>query len=274
MDVDMDDPPSLTEDTDDVSDIELDFEWTDNAQYMEYHPLEPCGLGGVLPEDHFMVVVATKRSKQDILPPTSRPDGRRASEGTEGVIRRLETMSTSSPVFGATKTMSVSEPPPIEIEYLSGRIKRLAPVALPPPAIFFPPFSPSDSTADEDEETSDDPDDSPSLRGTVGRRIVPHHSDGYPDGVDLSSGDEEGDDPDDSPGHNIYDVSRDAKVLPNRPRQVVRRTSSAAAAAGTAREESKSTSTDPALSSRDSSVATAGAVESGLSSSDEEDDAS
>ncbi|RMJ11715.1 hypothetical protein CDV36_008625 [Fusarium kuroshium] len=274
MDVDMDDPPSLTEDTDDVSDIELDFEWTDNAQYMEYHPLEPCGLGGVLPEDHFMVVVATKRSKQDILPPTSRPDGRRVSEGTEGVIRRLATMSTSSPVLGATKAMSVSEPAPIEIEYLSGRIKRLTPVALPPPAIFFPPFSSSDSTADEEDETSDDPDDSPSLRGIVGRRIVPHHSDGYPDDVDLSSGDEEGDDPDDSPGHNIYDVNRDAKILPNRPRQAVRRTSSAAAAAGTARGESKSTSADPALSGQNSSVATAGAIESDLTSSDEEDDAS
>lgn len=274
MDVDIDDSPSLTEDTDDVSDIELDFEWTDNAQYMEYHPLEPCGLGGVLPDDHFMVVVATKRSKQDILPPASRPDGRRVSEGTEGVIRRLATMSTSSPVLGAAKTIPVSEPPPIEIEYLSGSIKRLRPVALPPPAIFFPPFSTSDSTADDDEETSEDLDDSPLLRNIVGQRMVLHHSDGYPDDVDLSSGDEEGDDPDDSPGHNIYDVNRDAKVLPNRPRQAVRRTSSAAAAAGTARGESKSTSADPALSSRDSPVATAGGVESGLSSSDEEDDTS
>ncbi|KAF4983224.1 hypothetical protein FDECE_17350 [Fusarium decemcellulare] len=270
MDLDSEEPPSLTDDTDDMSDIELDFTWTDNAQYMEYHALEPCGLGGVLPEDHFMVVVATKRPKKDTLSPSIQSGGRRTSENTDGIIRRLASMSTSSPVLGASKAVSLSEPPPIEIEYLSGRIKRLTPVALPPPAIFFPPFSPTDSSADDDEETSDDPDGSSSMQNLPGRRVNPHHSDGYPDGVDLSSGDEEGDDPDDSPEHNIYDVNRDAKVLPNRSRQTARRTSSAAAAAGTARGESKSTSADPALSNDNSSAATAGEVESGYSSSSEE----
>ncbi|KAM5351828.1 hypothetical protein ACJ41O_004551 [Fusarium nematophilum] len=272
MDLDTDYPPSLVYDTDDMSEIDLDFRWTDNAQYMEYQPLEPCGLGGVRPEDHFMVVVATRRPTQDVLPTPTQTDGRRASESTEGIIRRLATMSTSSPVLGASKPVAITEPPPIEIEYLSGRIKRLAPVSLPPPAIFFPPFSASDSTTDEEEETSDDLDSSQSLslRGLVNRSVAPHQSDGYPDGVDLSSGDEEGDDLDDSPGdHNMYDVKRDPKVLPNRPRQLARRTSSAAAAAGTARGESKSTSADPALSNDNSSLATAGAVESGYSSSSE-----
>ncbi|KAF4979846.1 hypothetical protein FZEAL_4012 [Fusarium zealandicum] len=273
MDLDTDDLPGLTDDTDDVSDIELDFTWTDNAQYMEYQPLEPCGLGGVLPDDHFMVVVATKRPTEDVPSCTSQSDGRKIKESTDGIVRRLATMSTSSPVLSASKPLSVDgsllADPPVEIEYISGRIKRLAPVSLPPPAIFFPPFSPDDSTDDED-DSSDDEDDSQSLKDLIGRRMVPRQTDGYPDGVDLSSGDEDGDDPDESPNQNIYDNKRDAKVLPNRPMLVTHRTSSAAAAAGTAHDEIGSTSADPALSNDDSSLATAGADESGYSSSEED----
>jgi hypothetical protein len=267
MDIDSEDPPSLTDDTDDASEIELDFTWSDKAQYMQHYPLEPCGLGGVLPEDHFMVVVSTKRCKQDELSSTQVATGR-IGEATDAVVRRLATMSTSSPVSGATKTLPVMGPLPVEIEYISGRIKRLTPVSLPPPAIFFPPFSPSESTADDDDDISDDLDTSSSLRDLMGQRTL-HQSDSYPDGVDLSSGDEEGDEPDDSPNQNMYAASRDPKALPNRPRQAARRTSSAAAAAGTARGASKSNSANPALSHDDSSVATAGAAESGYSSSNE-----
>jgi len=267
MEIDSEDPPSLTDDTDDASEIDLDFTWSNNAQYMQHYPLEPCGLGGVLPEDHFMVVVSTKRPKQDDL--SSAVIGR-TSENTDAVVRRMETMTTSSPKLGVSKSMPIAGPLPVEIEYMSGRIKRLTPVSLPPPAIFFPPFSPSESTADDDDDVSDDLDMSQSLRDLMGQRTLQHQSDGYPDGVDLSSGDEEGDEPDDSPNQNIYAVTRDPKALPNRPRQAARRTSSAAAAAGTARGASKSNSANPALSHDDnSSVATAGAAESGYSSSDE-----
>ncbi|KAF4449750.1 putative period clock protein FRQ [Fusarium austroafricanum] len=268
MDIDSENPPSLADDADDVSEVDLDFTWTDNAQYMQHFPLEPCGLGGVLPEDHFMVVVSTKRPKQEDLSSIPRAAGRRTSENTDGIICRLATMSTSSPVLGATKPLPAMDRLPVEIEYMSGRIKRLTPVSLPPPAIFFPPFSPTESTADDD-DTSDDMDMSSSLRNLVGQRTVQRHSDGYPDGVDLSSGDEEGDEPDDSPNQNIYDVNRDPKALPNRPRQATRRTSSAAAAAGTARGASKSNSADPAHSNDNSSMDTAGAIESGYSSSEE-----
>jgi hypothetical protein len=270
MDVDSEDPPSLTDDADDVSEVDLDFTWSDKPQYMQHFPLEPCGLGGVLPEDHFMVVVSTKRPKQDDLSALPRVGGRRVSENTDGIIRRLATMSTSLPVLGASKSLPATHSLPIEIEYMSGRIKRLTPVSLPPPAIFFPPFSPTESTADGDYDDSDDVEMSPSLRDLIGQRTVQRHSDGYPDGVDLSSGDEEGDEPDDSPNQNIYDVNRDPKALPNRPRQAARRTSSAAAAAGTARGASKSTSANPALSHDESSVDTAGATESGYSSSSED----
>jgi hypothetical protein len=138
MDVDSEDPPSLTDDADDVSEVDLDFTWSDNAQYMQHFPLEPCGLGGVLPEDHFMVVVSTKRPKQDDLSALPQVGGRRFNENTDGIIRRLATMSTSSPDLGASKSLPATHSLPIEIEYMSGRIKRLTPVSLPPPAIFFP----------------------------------------------------------------------------------------------------------------------------------------
>ncbi|KAF5247910.1 hypothetical protein FANTH_6191 [Fusarium anthophilum] len=268
MDVDSEDPPSLTDDADDLSEVDLDFTWSDNAQYMQHFPLEPCGLGGVLPEDHFMVVVSTKRPKQDDLSTLPQVGGGMFSENTDAIIRRLATMSTSSPDLGVSKSLPPTRSP-IEIEYMSGRIKRLTPVSLPPPAIFFPPFSPTESTADGDYDDSDDVDMSSSLRDLVGQRTVQRRSDGYPDGVDLSSGDEEGDEPDDSPNQNIYDINRDPKALPNRPRQAARRTSSAAAAAGTARGASKSNSANPALSHDESSVDTAGAIESGYSSSEE-----
>ncbi|KAF5002694.1 hypothetical protein FGRMN_232 [Fusarium graminum] len=277
MDIDSEDPPSLTDDVDDMSDVDLDFTWSNNAQYMQHYPLEPCGLGGVLPEDHFMVVVSTRRTKQDDLSSIP-PVGRRSSESTDGVIRRLATMSTSSPVLGVSKslpvmaTMPAMPTLPVEIEYMSGRIKRLTPVSLPPPAIFFPPFSPSESTGDSDDyDDSDSEDDgtSESLKNLMGQRMTHRLSDDYPDGVDLSSGDEEGDEPDDSPNRDIYD-NADPKTLPNRPRQAGRRTSSAIAAASTARAASKSTSANPAISSDASSLATAGAAESGYSSSDED----
>jgi hypothetical protein len=272
MDIDSEDPPSLTDDADDVSEIELDFTWTDNAQYIQHYPLEPCGLGGVLPEDHFMVVVSTKRCKQDDMSLVSQL-GRTPSESTDAVVRRLATMSTSSPVLGASKSLPTTGPLPVEIEYMSGRIKRLTPVSLPPPAIFFPPFSPTESTEDSDDDSDDDSDSldmSRSLKRLIGQRVAHRLSDDYPDGVDLSSGDEEGGEPDDSPNGDIYDINTDPKTLPNRPRKAGRRTRSAAAAASTPQDINKSNSANPALSHDDSSLATAGAAESGYSSSNED----
>ncbi|KAH7237906.1 frequency clock protein [Fusarium solani] len=143
-------PPGLTnDDSEQMSDIELDLVWADDPQYVEYQPLEPCGLGGVFPEDHFMVLVATKRPKQDILSLTSESQIERSNESTEEIIHRLATMSTSCPVLGGLKTKPCEEPPPVEVEYLSGRIKRLAPAPLPSPAIFIPPFSSDNSMSDE-----------------------------------------------------------------------------------------------------------------------------
>ncbi|EXL66288.1 hypothetical protein FOPG_17529 [Fusarium oxysporum f. sp. conglutinans race 2 54008] len=146
----------VNDDSEQMSDIELDLIWTDDQQYIEYQPLEPCGLGGVFPEDHFMVIVATKRPKQDILPSTSKFQIGRSNESTERIIHRLATMSTSCSILGGIKTKPSEAPPPVEVEYLSGLIKRLAPVPLPSPAFFFPPFSTDKSTSDEDNDITTD----------------------------------------------------------------------------------------------------------------------
>ncbi|KAF4438411.1 hypothetical protein FACUT_4965 [Fusarium acutatum] len=154
------DPGLINNDCEQASDIELDLIWNDNQQQYvsQQQPLEPCGLGGVLPDDHFIVVVDTKRPKQDILPQASKPQTRRPNESIEGTIDQRAATLTSCPIPGSSETKVTEQSPSIEIEYLSGRIKRLTPVPLPAPAMFFPPFSVDNSTSVEYDELSIDVD--------------------------------------------------------------------------------------------------------------------
>lgn len=263
-----DTPPGLTADTgDESSEVDLNLEWSDEQQFLKVHTLEPCGLGGVLPEDHFMVVVTTKRAKDD----EGRGRVHRArskdanAEITDSIVSRLASMSTSSqgPVASLSSGIRM---PVVEIEYVSGRIKRLTPVRLPPPAMFFPPFS-SDSSIDYD-EYSEDPMDESEPDGVA--RPTTHfvHSDDYPDGVDLTSGDEDGEDPEDETDMKMY-AAEDGTQSKRMP--VMRRQSSAEAAAGTsARGRSKSNSAEMTTHVTGSSAATAGGHESNLDSSEEE----
>ena len=246
MDIDNNTVPSLAADSGDESDeVEIDLPWSDEQQFIDVHPLEPCGLGGVLPDDHFMVVVTTKRPKYGFH--TAGHHGPRAKweEATDGIVNRLATMTTSSPLALVSRATSRSGTPPIEIEYVSGRIKRLAPVPLPPPAIFYPPFS-TDASSDEDEGFgSEDEDDLESSEGFVSRQANQHQSEDYPDGVDLSSGDEDGEDPDDEPETRaMYDGKDSKRKMP-----------------------SKSASAEMMFRAAGSSVATAGGVASSGGSS-------
>lgn len=255
MDVDAGDPGLTTDTGDEASELDFDMPWTDDQQFIEVQPLEPCGLGGVLPDDHFMVVVTTARPKID--PSATQDVARKTSteETTEGIIGRLATMSTSSPGPHGAGGVTLDRKD-VEIHYMSGRIKRLAPVPLPPPAIFFPPFS-TNSSMSEDEDMSIDIDDESSEQEQTSRKVNPHQSDGYPDGVDLSSGDEDGEDPDDEmDAQKMYDVGvfEEAK------------SDSAKAAAGTA-SRGRSKSANPA----GSSAATAGGVPSPSDFSSSED---
>ncbi|EWZ28191.1 hypothetical protein FOZG_18114 [Fusarium oxysporum Fo47] len=137
------------------SDIELNLIWNDDQQHMSQQPLEPCGLGGVLPDDHFIVVVDTKRPKQYILPRASESHTRRSNESIEGIIHRRAATLTFCPVPGGSETKKTEESPSIGIKYLSWRIKRLTQVPLPAPAIFFPPFSTDNSTSGDDDLSID-----------------------------------------------------------------------------------------------------------------------
>ncbi|KAJ6441029.1 frequency clock protein-like protein [Purpureocillium lavendulum] len=271
MDIDsMEEPPGLSGDSgNELTDVDLEPNWSSEQQYMEMVSLEPCGLGGVVPEDHFMVLVTTQRPKDvKALAPTFQRNN--TDEATDGIICRLATMSTSSPGPMAAATAKPTSESTVEIDYVSGRIKRLPPVPLPPPAIFFPPFS-TDGSSDADDDFESDADDSEieSSEELMSRRANPHHSDGYPDGVDLSSGDEDGEDPDDEPEtHRMYDVDMlpaRAMVRTDTGRQSV---SSAEAAPPSVRGRSKSTS-EAVARTGGSSAATAGGLESGYSSSDE-----
>ncbi|KAG7408980.1 Frequency clock protein [Fusarium oxysporum f. sp. raphani] len=158
--VDHKDPGLINNDCEQASDIELDLIWNDDQQqYMSQQQfLEPCGLGGVLPDDHFIVVVDTKRPKQDILPQASKPQTRRPNESIEGTIDQRAATLTSCPIPGGSETKVTEQSPSIKIEYLSGRIKRLTPVPLPAPAVFFPPFSVDNSTSGEYDDLSIDVD--------------------------------------------------------------------------------------------------------------------
>ncbi|KAM0525436.1 hypothetical protein ACHAPE_000141 [Trichoderma viride] len=189
--------PELSTDLGDKSsELNMEFSWGDEQQTLEIHPLEPCGLGGVQPEDHFMVVVTTRRSKLDAHGGQSGVKRRKLSEEvTDNIINRLATISTSWPRPRARQVSSQGDVPRIHIEYMSGRIRRLEPVPLPPPVIFFPPFS--INSWSEDEHGSDGDDEPNASEGFMSHRANPHQSDDYPDAVDLSSGDEDGEEPDD-----------------------------------------------------------------------------
>ncbi|KAM5359654.1 hypothetical protein ACJA88_015078 [Fusarium oxysporum] len=133
------------------SDIELNLIWNDDQQDMRQQRFEPCGLSGILPADHFMVVVDTKRPKQDILSWASEPQIGRSNESIERVINRRMAILTC-PVPGGSEAKTIEEPQPIEIEYLSWHMERLVSVPLPSPASFFPPFSTDNSTSGEDND--------------------------------------------------------------------------------------------------------------------------
>ncbi|TQV96893.1 hypothetical protein V2A60_000466 [Cordyceps javanica] len=248
MKTDDEDPPGFASDSgDDTSEAEMEFSWSDEAQYLEVHPLEPCGLGGVLPDDHFMVVVTTKRPKEDAPGAITKHDEGSWAEATDNIIVRLAVMSTSSPAPQQPSLPSRCSSPGVEIEYTSGRIKRLAPVPLPPPVIFFPPFS-SDDSYEYDDLSDSEPPQSLSMplisEGLAGHRFL-EESDDYPDGVDLSSGDEEGDDPDDESGaEQMYNQAPSDEVPDMIPLDGITRHSigSSVAAAGTPRGRTKSAS--------------------------------
>lgn len=144
MDVDAGDctPELVTEASDEPSGLNLGFPWTDKEQLIELPPLEPSGLVGLLPEDHFMVIVTTKRSNLDAQCGHQGMDQRTLfKEVTDRFNNRLATMLTPSPRPFLAQASLQGGILRIKIQYLSDRVKRLQPVPLPPPVILYSPLS-------------------------------------------------------------------------------------------------------------------------------------
>ncbi|KAH8903266.1 hypothetical protein BR93DRAFT_947329 [Coniochaeta sp. PMI_546] len=178
LDMDLDPPPPelVTDDGDSAVDLDCEFPWCDQPTSVApitfpLEPrLEPCGLGGVVPEDHFAVLCHTRHP---VLKANERKLHRAARGGSEEILEaiagRLASMSTSSPAPSQRSSET-----PVQMTYLSGRLRRLDPEPLPPPAMYIPPFS-SDSSSgvyddelDSDAEESDVEDSSEGLNSKMG----------------------------------------------------------------------------------------------------------
>ena len=239
------------------SDEGFELPWCDHPERLVPRPveppLEPCGLGGVVPEDHFAVLVTTRRS---IL------RGGRAG----GLPRASRTMSEApaDSIVGHFSTRNISSLVPprerlVSVEYLSGRLRRLKPLPLPPPATFFPPFS-TDASSDSDGSSLGSDMEGASGPGSVSQSMIskqanPHLSDNpYSDDEPLSSNDEEDEvDEDSDTKERIHPSSDESRApgpqSPEAPGHIASRSEGGR-----------------------SSGATAGGAASGYSSSMEEDD--
>lgn len=257
MDMDLDNPPDLWMDDGNTSNEEaLEFPWCDNPEEVQLHPFVPlldaCGLGGVIPEDHFAVIVTTRR-------PVLKADRSKSEDPSEAVLGRLASMSTSSPP-PRPRALSVSSAG-VELEYLTGKLKRMKPAPLPPPARFFPPFSTdddSDGSQDEmDSELGDLFEEDSVPKSLISQRANPHLSDNtYPEADDLPSDDSD----DEDIGAKKEIVMLESKSLKGRGKV---REVQVAVSAGPGQR--------PELLHTGSSVATAGGAESGYNSSMEDD---
>ncbi|KAI2616921.1 frequency clock protein [Hypomontagnella submonticulosa] len=254
MDLDdkSNDPPELTsgETDDDVDvDVDVDFPWSKSNQHAPFLNLEASGLGGVYPEDHFVIIVSTRRPKQITVDDSGSDDDddetrpsfaeRSSQETTDSIIHKLASMTTGSPPPHQIPDVTAHT---IQIQYLTGKFRRLPPVPLPPPTFYFPG---GDSDLDDDDESADDA----SSESLMSRRAI-LEEDPSSD-VDLSGNDEEDEHSDD--GHE-YDAS--GSISPPNVEELPQ-------TLGKASEISKITT--------GSSAATAGGAVSGYDSSMEED---
>ncbi|KAK4224563.1 putative frequency clock protein [Podospora fimiseda] len=157
--MDVDEAPGLSSDEEDTpTDEEMEFPWCDDPEVAKFHPvgppLEACGLGGVTPEDHFAVVVTTRRPINVALDKTLHAASRSKSEDiAEAISGRLASMRTSSPL---PRRHNAGKFWPVHVEYMKNKLHRFQPVPLPPPATFIPPFSTDSESGGDDELDSEE----------------------------------------------------------------------------------------------------------------------
>lgn len=175
-------PEYVVNDTD-MSDIkDHGFCWCEDPEKPQLRPLEayfePCGLGGVTPEDHFALLVVTrhpiKRGR------TSRLASHNPRDLTAALSNRIVGSKTSS---SCTPNRFAGGSPLIQIQMLQQRYKSLKPLPLPPPAIFYPPFTETTESDDSgfEEDYADEENDSDIIVGdsdeAISQQANPHQSD-------------------------------------------------------------------------------------------------
>ncbi|CCC09672.1 putative frequency, clock protein FRQ [Sordaria macrospora k-hell] len=252
------------------NDEDFAFPWCEDPAKTQVQPLakevmEPSGLGGVLPDDHFAIFVTTRR----VMRPTLQRHLSRSttSEDTAEIIaERLASIRTSSPLPPPRSRSLVVAP--LQIEYVSREFHRLNPASLPPPAMFYPPFSTDSSWDDGDELVSDEEEveemeEESFSEGQISHRANPHFSDNntYMRKDDLAFDTETDVRMDSSDDHRM---SSDSGLV---MRSVMPRP---AAVDGDGSPLVTVTGRDVDMLHTGSSVATAGGAESGYSSSMED----
>lgn len=255
MDMDLDNPPDLvTDDGDSANYSEFEFPWCEEPDKtsplsLPLGPrLEPSGLGGVVPEDHFAVFCQTRhpvlKNKQSVGSLRSRSE-----DIAEAIASRLAGLSTSSPA-----PLRDHKESSVEMTYISGRMIRMNPVPLPPPAMFIPPFSSSseaDTYYDEELDSGDEEDEDVdySSEEIMSQLANPHQSDNksdntYPEDQDLSSNDEEDEAGDGEDVNMALNVPGAAKRASGGKTPDTRNTGSSVATAGGGDESGYSSSVE------------------------------
>lgn len=226
----------------------------DQVQSQAHGPaLEPSGLGGVLPEDHFAVTVITRRPRLGCQGRHERHFASQIADTADSTDGGSAATTNLCLELYRSRTKKRGD---VQIEYLDEITRRSNPLPLPPPAMFFPPFS-TDSDEDwdsEDESEADESSVSSRAAALVSQRANPHHSDPYPNMEEFSSDDEENELDDTGSAHRCAHRTgggpTDSKVMAGRCETT--------GSGGEGRHPQ-------------SSAATAGGEESGYSSSVEDD---
>lgn len=246
MDLDFTQRDGSSDETDVHDELHADFPWSRSKQSAKLTNLEASGLGGVAPDDHFVVVVSTSRPKsvRSSAAP-HRPNLRKElSEETTGSKDTAESMTGRLAALSTCSPTPTGWQPRVHIVYLNGRIQHLPAAPLPPPSFFF------GTTASSFETTTSGSSDEDVQPGMT-------QSYAYSANGDLSSNDEEDEHDDDEGGDDEEDADLESDS------ESIESTKAVAPALG---RHSSARASDLSKMTTGSSVATAGGAISGYSS--------
>ncbi|KAI4591822.1 hypothetical protein KJ359_012203 [Pestalotiopsis sp. 9143b] len=254
MDLDFTQRDGSSDETDVHDELHAEFPWSRSTQSAKLTNLEASGLGGVAPDDHFVVIVATSRPKsvrssaahrRPTLTKELSEETTLSRDTAESMAGRLAALSTGSP------TPTGGWQPRVNIVYLNGRVQHLPAAPLPPPSFFFGTAASSFETTTSG--SSDGDDAQPGMTQSCA----------YSANGDLSSNDEE-DEHDDDEGGDDDDEDDDVES----DSESIESTKAVAPALG---RHSSARVSDLSKMTTGSSVATAGGVISGYSSLSDND---